>query len=69
MIRARTGQIFPTESFLNCNKEVLAHIWKLNDLSCLEVDVFEACMNWVRKAFNSNQLTREMVLHHLGELL
>lgn len=68
MIRDNTNPVFQTEGFLNCDREILAHILKLENLSCLEVDVFKACMCWLKRASNTSELTKKVVDDYLGEL-
>lgn len=68
MIRDHTNQVFQTDAFLNCDRRVLAHILKLDNLSCLEMNVFIACMHWLERASNTNQLSKKHVEDHLGNL-
>lgn len=40
-------KIFATETFQRCERDTLKHILEL-DLTCVEVDVFKACLAWAR---------------------
>ncbi|XP_031639426.1 BTB/POZ domain-containing protein 3-like [Contarinia nasturtii] len=68
MIAENTKAVFSSTSFLECSKEVLGHILGMDSLSCSEVEVFKAIIEWVKKASGENELTREIVQTHLGEL-
>lgn len=67
IIRYETKEVFKSKAFLTC-KSVLNHILHTEDLSCPETAVFEACMEWVKMASKQNQLTKELVRSHLGEI-
>lgn len=67
-ISVNTRAIFNSARFLQCTKQILGHILKMNLLSCSEVDVFEACMTWVRAKSKENTVSKEMVEKHLGDL-
>lgn len=61
--------VFASQEFLKCDEQVLAHILNMDLLFfCPETEVFEACMCWVKTKSKQNQLTREIVQEHLGEL-
>lgn len=49
-IRANIPQMFKTDDFLECDREVLIHILDIKTLDCTEVDVFEGCIAWARTA-------------------
>lgn len=56
-IKKNTKQIFQSEKFPWCNREVLLRILKNDSLNCTEIDVFNACIAWARancKQKNSN---------------
>lgn len=59
--------IFRTSSFLECDREILSSILKLDSLDCSEMKLFQAAMNWVRSASEPKTLDRETVLAHLGD--
>lgn len=62
--------MFQSAGFLTCSKDVLAHILEVNILSCTEVDVFHACMHWVKakNGDDNDTLSKESVENHLGNL-
>lgn len=63
-----TNAIFKSSGFLDCHRQILAHILTINKFSCTEMDVFEACMSWVKAASKQENLTNDLVQAHLGEL-
>lgn len=67
-IAVNTEAVLKSPGFLQCDKQVLAHILKMDVLSCTEVDIFEACMAWVKSKSGQDILTKELVDTHLGEL-
>lgn len=67
-ITVHTMAIFKTAGFLECDRQILEHILRMNLLSCSEVDVFEACMEWVRVKCKETAVSREHVDIHLGNL-
>lgn len=68
-IRTHSKAIFQTNSFLECDKEVLYHILKIDYLPCSVTEVFEACMLWTRAISGEQTLTREIMQTHFGNLL
>lgn len=66
-ILANTADVFASKEFLACEKRVLAHILRMNQFSCSEVDVFEACMAWVRAKNKQPFLSKAIVKNHLGD--
>lgn len=60
--------VLKSADFLQCDKEVLAHILKLDMLSLPEFNVFKACMAWVKVKSKQNMLTRKLVDLYLGDL-
>ncbi|XP_055303138.1 BTB/POZ domain-containing protein 6-A-like isoform X2 [Sitodiplosis mosellana] len=60
--------VFKSTDFQTCDRKMLAQILKLNWMSCTEVDLFEACMSWVKVASKQDVLTKETVQAHLGDL-
>ncbi|XP_031639409.1 BTB/POZ domain-containing protein 3-like [Contarinia nasturtii] len=71
IIASKTRAVFSSASFLECSKDALEHILKMDSLSCSEVDVFEACMEWVKSAcgLELEELTREIIQTYLGDLI
>lgn len=63
-----TDVVFESASFLDCDKQVLKHILKMDSLSCSEAKVFEACMSWVKSVSKEDVLDKEIVRSHLGGL-
>ncbi|XP_037025320.1 BTB/POZ domain-containing protein 3-like [Bradysia coprophila] len=47
IICAFPDDVFKSESFLNCNREVLKQILQFEALPCKETEVFQACIAWV----------------------
>lgn len=66
-ILANTADVFSSATFLKCGVRVMAHILRMNLLSCSEVDVFEACMSWVRANSEQQVLSKAMVKQYLGD--
>ncbi|XP_055307940.1 BTB/POZ domain-containing protein 2-like [Sitodiplosis mosellana] len=60
--------VFQSTDFQTCDRQMLAQILKLNWMSCTEVELFEACMSWVKVASKQDVLTKEIVQAHLGHL-
>lgn len=60
--------IFQTTQFLNCHRSVLGHILISDSLSCTEIEMFDACMAWVKAVSNQNELTRQTIQEYLGDL-
>lgn len=67
-ISINTAEIFNTDGFFECDRQILEHILRMDLLSCTEVEVFEACMEWVRVKSKQNTVSREFVDMHLGNL-
>lgn len=67
-ILMNTAEVFASAGFLECSKEALAHILKMNLLPCSEVDIFEACMAWVKAKSQQQVLTKAVVETYLGDL-
>lgn len=53
---------------MECDRQIIEHILRMDLLSCSEVEVFEACMEWVRVKSKQNAVSREYVDIHLGNL-
>lgn len=68
LITLNTAEVFQTVGFLECDKQVLACILNMNILSCSEVDVFRACMAWVRANSKQGTLTKATVKKYLDDL-
>lgn len=49
-ICVETKCVFKSETFLHCTQSILREILRMEHLSCDEIDVFEASMNWAIEA-------------------
>lgn len=67
-INSKTSEIFETSGFLKCHRRVLSRILKLGNLSIPEKSVFKAVMSWVKCTSGEEELTRNALQTHLGEL-
>lgn len=67
-IIANTSAVIKSSSFLECDRSILEYILSINLFSCSEMDIFEACMSWVRATSKQNVLTKELVRTYLGNL-
>lgn len=67
-IVANTNAVMKSSSFLECDRTILAYILNMDLFSCSELDIFEACMAWVRASSKQNEITKELVHTHLGDL-
>ncbi|XP_055326620.1 kelch-like protein 20 [Sitodiplosis mosellana] len=68
LIGINTKPILESAEFLKCSRSVVSGILNIDVLSCTEVELFEACMNWVKANANQSQLSRKLVKSHLGNL-
>lgn len=68
IITQNSVAVFQTADFLECDKLILDHILKLQMLSCTELQVFDACMAWVKAASEQQKVSRQVVMEHLGDL-
>ncbi|XP_055308212.1 BTB/POZ domain-containing protein 2-like [Sitodiplosis mosellana] len=60
--------LLKSTGFLTCDRKELATILQLNWITCTEVELFEACMSWVKAVSKQDDLTEELVHDHLGDL-
>ncbi|XP_031638068.1 uncharacterized protein LOC116350414 [Contarinia nasturtii] len=67
LIATNTKKIFASLDFLECKPLALLNILKLNHLSCTELDVFNACIEWVKTTSGENYVTRMLLENYLGE--
>lgn len=67
-IIANTSAVIKSSSFLECDRSILEYILSISLFSCSEMDIFEACMSWVRATSKQNVLTKELVRTYLGNL-
>lgn len=63
-----TNLILQTKNFSECDKLVLSHILKSDVLMCTESQVFHACMYWIKVASGQDELTKQLLDNHLGDL-
>lgn len=67
-VQVNTAAVFESADFQACDQQVLAHILKMDQLSCTEVEVFEALMSWVKAKSKQNVLSKSLVQAHPGDL-
>ncbi|XP_055301659.1 uncharacterized protein LOC129568118 [Sitodiplosis mosellana] len=60
--------VFKSTGFLTCDQQMLAQILQLDWMLCSEVELFEACMSWVRMSSKKDVLSKRMMRAHLGDL-
>lgn len=63
-----TNAVFKSRGFLECDRQMLAHILNANLFNYTEVELFEACMAWVKAKSGHDFLSKEIVDEHLGKL-
>lgn len=63
-----TDAVLESKGFLECDHQTLAYIVNANLLTCSEVNLFEACMAWVKAKSKQNILTKAIVDEYLGDL-
>lgn len=64
-----TAAVFQSANFLECDQKILAHILKMNLFSCSEVEVFQACMAWIKaKSKQTISINKAMDKKYLGNL-
>lgn len=59
--------VFQSKGFLECDRSTLGNILKLDSLSCSEVEVFNASMDWVKTVSKATHLDKDTVCKHLGD--
>lgn len=60
--------VLKSKGFLDCSKDTLRFILRMNTLSCSETEVFEACLVWILRKSKRNKVTKKLIREHLGEL-
>lgn len=66
-ISLNTKTVFKSPSFLECDRQTLVNILRLNLRYCSESDVFNACMAWIRRAvMKSIEWDHNHVLNYIG---
>lgn len=68
LISSNTKKMFSSTSFLECSPSMLSYILKLDAFLCQEIDVFHACMNWVKARTKQQTLSKEIVRDNLGDV-
>ncbi|XP_055299418.1 BTB/POZ domain-containing protein 3-like [Sitodiplosis mosellana] len=67
VIGLNTIAVLKSPGFFACNEKAMAQILKLNWLQCTEIELFEACMSWLKAICKQDVLTKEIVQAKLGE--
>lgn len=62
-ISTKTMEVFISEYFLQCNRNVLSNILNLDAFNCPETDVFNACIAWARADCRQNGLNEKKPEH------
>lgn len=65
-------EIYGGEEFLQCDRDVLLAILKLDFLRCTETEVFDACISWAHAALevaNPDDVTVEKLREILGDVV
>lgn len=63
-----TKTLIKSPSFIAMDRKILRRILSLNWLSCTEVELFEACMDWIMADSNQNHLTKELVCNEYADI-
>lgn len=66
-IQINPAKVFESVSFLSCDRNVLQNILKMDAIMCSEIDVFNACMEWIKVASKRDVLTREVIQNYIGD--
>ncbi|XP_031634640.1 BTB/POZ domain-containing protein 6-B-like isoform X2 [Contarinia nasturtii] len=67
IIALDTKAVFSSDSFLECSKDAMSNILQMNALSCSEIELFEACIAWLKSVSQQDELTNEIVQKYLGD--
>lgn len=62
-IATATKNVFVSDGFLQCDKEMLMQILKLDKYNCTESNVFNACIEWAREFCKRKQLNENDPKH------
>lgn len=68
LISSKTEVVLRLPSFLECDRRAISSILEQDVLSCPETVLFEAVMSWVKAASKQEELTRDIIQKHLGDL-
>ncbi|XP_055305913.1 BTB/POZ domain-containing protein 3-like [Sitodiplosis mosellana] len=63
-----TEDVLKSSSFPECDREILSHILRLDSMDCSEACVFNACVEWVKTASGQDEISKELIQNHLGNL-
>ncbi|XP_031635245.1 uncharacterized protein LOC116348462 [Contarinia nasturtii] len=68
MIGYNAKAVLKSTDFLTCDAKTLSRIVRLNWLSCSEIELFEACMAWIKSTSGEEIVTKQMVQDKLGRI-
>lgn len=69
IIGYNTTSVFASDGFKTCSREVLSSLLEINEMMyCPEIEIFEACMTWVKGVSKQENLTKDIVKETLGDL-
>lgn len=63
-----TKNVLTSESFLLCQRSTLKRIISLDELSCDEIFIFDACMRWAAEACNRANVDSELMSNRKEQL-
>lgn len=66
-ISINTKKVFKSMKFLKCERNVLKNILTLDRLHCLETDVFNACIAWIKMVSKQHTLNKQTIHDYLGD--
>lgn len=69
LISTKPLEVFQTDSFLRCDRNVLMNILQIDSMLCNEADVLNACLSWARfacKQSNLNENDDKNIVSQLG---
>lgn len=69
IISINTKSVIRSYTFLQCNRKTLRAILKMDSLHCTEMELFAACLTWVKTTSKQDQLTTQILKEHCGDLL
>lgn len=69
--RENLSEIFQTEGFIGCSKQVLENLLKMDHFSCKAIHVLDACMCWAKMACEKNgeEVNAENLRAKLGDCI
>lgn len=60
-ISANSGEVFQSQTFLNCSRELLENILRIGNFSCGALQVFNACMDWATQTSNRRDIDSKKI--------